>query len=39
MMRLHSVGAALSRDGNHMPLSETRNRRLNLGERVNHVPA
>ncbi len=39
MTRSHIVGEALSRERNHMPLSETRNRRLNIAERVNHVPA
>jgi hypothetical protein len=39
MTRLHNVGEALSRNRNHMPLSETRNRRLDIAERVNHAPA
>jgi len=39
MTRFPPVGAVLSRDRNHMPLSETRNCRLNIAERVNHVPA
>jgi hypothetical protein len=39
MTRLYTVEEALIWNRNHMPLSETRNRRLNIAERVNHVPA